>query len=443
MMRKFLFCLLFLSMSSIFGQGGTETRILSMRDRAQLRDAWLETRFQTVLPEVMRRHKIDMWVIIAREYNEDPVIKTMQPATWISSRRRTIIVFFDQGPEKGIERLAVARYDIGKLIKGAWEKEKQPDQWKRLAEIITERDPKKIALNYSSTFPLGDGVTMTEYKAFENSLSASLRKRIVSGEMLAVGWLERRTPQEMEVYKNINALAHEIIEEGFSSSVIQPGFTTTKDVEWWYRERIRELKLVTWFHPSVSIQRRDNSELRTSFSSKPSSKVIHRGDLLHVDFGINYLGLNTDTQRHAYVLRLGETEPPAGLKKALAVGNRLQDILLSNYAVGRTGNEILLKSLKQAKSEGIVPSIYTHPIGFHGHAAGMTVGMWDSQGGVPGKGDYKLFPRTAYSIELNVTVSIPEWDNKKIKIMLEEDAYFGEDSIDYISGRATELIIVH
>jgi methionine aminopeptidase len=246
----------------------------------------------------------------------------------------------------------------------------------------------------------------------------------------------------MAVYPTICEIAHKLIAEGLSNRVIQPGVTTTEQVQWWYRERIRELKLVTWFHPSVSIQRAEDAEHSGNFSSKPGSQVIRRGDLLHVDFGITYLGLNTDTQQHAYILRHGETEAPAGLQKALAIGNRLQDILMSHFVEGRSGNEILAKSLAQAKSEDIVPSIYTHPIGFHGHAAGPTIGLWDQQGGVPGRGDYPLFYDTAHSIELNVTVPIPEWNNKKIRIMLEEDAIFIRNGAKFIDGRQTELILV-
>ena len=166
------------------------------------------------------------------------------------------------------------------------------------------------------------------------------------------------------------------------------------------------------------------------------------GDLIHIDFGITYLRLNTDTQQHAYVLKPGETDAPAGLKNALKIGNRLQDILTENFKTGRSGNAILTAALDQAKSEGIKATIYTHPIGFHGHAAGPTIGLWDQQGGVPGRGDYSLFPNTAHSIELNAAVKIPEWDDKEVRIMLEEDAFFTGQDVWYIDGRQTDLILI-
>lgn len=433
------FLLSVINSSALYAQ--SPPKILGMQTRAEVQDSWLAHRFETVVPQLMRRENIDMWVIIAREYNEDPVIKTMLPATWQSARRRTILVFYDDGST--IEQLAVARYDIGDFFKTAWNKEEQPDQWKRLAEIIKERDPKQIALNYSKDFALADGITKTQYDAFKAALPETYRNRIVSGENLAIGWLETRTRPEMQVYPQICHIAHDIIAEGFSEAVIQPGITTTEEVEWWYRERIRELKFTAWFHPSVSVQRGSEEEtgFLQSFSKRPAKNVIRPGDLLHVDFGITYLGLNTDTQQHAYVLKPGESDAPDGLKEALKTGNRLQDILTDNFKTGRTGNEILKASREQATSEDIKPSIYTHPIGFHGHAAGPTIGLWDQQGGVEGNGDYPLYPNTAYSIELNATIDIPEW-GKDIRIMLEEDAFFDGDSVRYIDGRQTELWLI-
>jgi Xaa-Pro aminopeptidase len=207
---------------------------------------------------------------------------------------------------------------------------------------------------------------------------------------------------------------------------------------WWYRERILELKLETWFQPSVSIQR---NEPEAIMSKRAQPFVILPGDLLHVDFGITYLRLNTDTQNHAYVLKPGEADAPQYLKDAFKTGNRLQDILTSHFKEGRTGNEILRLTREQAIKEGIVPSVYTHPIGFHGHAAGTTIGMWDFQDGVPGSGDHPMHYKTAYSIELNVTVNIPDW-KKDIRIQLEEDGYFDETGFRYIDGRQTELYVI-
>ncbi|MFN1835166.1 M24 family metallopeptidase [Balneola sp. MJW-20] len=424
-------------------QAQSVPEILPMRERAKVIDDLLEDKIKNTLPSLMRQSDIDMWVVVSREYNEDPVIETLLPATWLAARRRTILVMFDRGEEEGVETLAVARYDVGTMFKRAWDPENEPDQWERLRQIITERDPDKIGVNLSDNWGLADGIVATDLEQMKEAIGENLSSRIVSAEKLAVAWLETRTDREMQIYPNIVRIAHDIIAEGFSEKVIQPGVTTTEDVVWWYREKIRELKLITWFHPSVSIQRADPESFDhlRSFSSRPDNNVIMPGDLLHVDFGIKYLRLNTDTQQHAYVLRPEETEVPAYLIRAFDNGNRLQDIFTENFEEGRTGNEVLKMSREQAIEEGIKPSIYTHPIGYHGHAAGTTLGMWDKQEGVPGTGDYPLHLNTAYSIELNAATFIEEW-GKEIRIMLEEDAYFDSSGVWYIDGRQKEIMTI-
>ncbi|WP_396596118.1 M24 family metallopeptidase [Dokdonia sp. R86516] len=434
---KALLLLLLLPFTCMYGQ------ILTERDRADVIDEVLADRFDNLLPTLMDRADIDMWVVISREYNEDPVIKTMLPSTWLNARRRTILVFYRNKEKNTIEKLAVARYNVGKNIISAWDKEKQPDQWARLLEIIEERNPSKIGLNYSDDFGLADGIVKTDYEAFISKLSSAQQAKVVSAQNLAVGWLETRTALEMKYFEQLVDVTHDIIKDAFSYKVIVPGVTTTDDVVWYLRQRVTDMGLETWFHPTVDIQRSEEKleSHIVSFSNRPEGKVIQKGDLLHCDFGITYLRLNTDCQQHAYVLKDDEKEVPAFLSKAFADGNRVQDVLASNFITGKTGNEILLKSLKETKAEGLVPSIYTHPLGLYGHAAGPTIGMWDSQGGVPGTGDYKLYENTAYAIELNTTVTIPEW-NKDIRIMLEEAGFWGEDGFRYVSGRQEEILIV-
>lgn len=443
-MNKFyLFLPVLLLTSSLCAQPLPPSAILPERDRSRVVDTILEDRFNNLLPQLMRREGIDMWVIISREYNEDPVLKTMLPSTWLSARRRTIMVFFDKGEKEGVEKLAIARYDVGNLLKGAWDIDVRPNQWEALVNIIQQRAPKKIALNYSTEYAHADGLTYTEQREFMEKLPNDLKKRIVPAERLAVGWLETRTEAEMALYPLICRLSHQIIQEGLSEQVIQPGVTTTDDVVWWFRQRITDLGLETWFHPTVDIQRADEKRfdhLRT-FSKRPSGEVIQAGDLLHVDFGITYLRLNTDQQQHAYVLRPGETDVPESLKKAFQQGNRLQDILTERFQAGKTGNQLLKEALDQAEKEGIRGTIYSHPIGVHGHAAGPTIGMWDNQKGTPGTGDYPLLPNTAYSIELNAAVEVPEW-NKPVRIMLEEDGFFDGKTFRYIDGRQREIYTI-
>ncbi len=420
-----------------------QSQVLAERERSKITDEILGERFNKTLPRLMDRTGIDMWILISREYNEDPVLRTMLPSTWLNARRRTILVFHKDPQNDSIEKLAIARYNIGENIQSAWNKEEQPDQWKALVDIIKERDPAKIGLNFSENFGIADGLVKTDYEEFIDVLPKMYKDRIVSAEDLAVGWIETRTFREMVIYSDLVEMTHRIIEEAFSTKVIQPGVTTTDDVVWWMRQKVTEMGLETWFHPTVDIQRSKEKLVDhiTAFSDENGSEIILPGDLVHCDFGITYLNLNTDCQQMAYVLKAGENTAPEYLVTAFERGNRLQDILTSNFKTGSSGNEILSKSLKQAKEEGLKASIYTHPLGLYGHSAGPTIGMWDQQGGVPGTGDYPLYENTVYAIELNTEVEIPEWE-KTVRIMLEEAGFWGEDGFRYVNKRQRDLILI-
>ena len=419
-------------------------QILDEKDRAQKINEILKYRFENILPDLMDKTDIDMWVLISREYNEDPVLKTMLPAEWLNARRRTILVFYRNKENNTLDKLAVARYNFGENIISAWDKESQPNQWLRLNEIIEERNPKKIGLNFSKYFNIADGLDKTDYDEFMSNISSLNKKKIVSAQKLATAWIETRTTQEMEIYKQIVTITKQIINEAFSTSVIQIGKTTTTDLEWWMRQKVTDLGLETWFHPSVDIQRSSeiNGDHLRSFSNRPSENIIQRGDLLHCDFGITYLRLNSDCQQMAYILNDNEKDVPYYLKEAFKDANQLQDILTSNFLHGNSGNEILLNSLKEAKKKGLRPSIYTHPLGSYGHSSGPTIGMWDSQGGVVGTGDYPLNYNTVYAIELNNTSYINEWGTD-IRIMLEEAGFYGVDGHRYVNGRQTQIKIVN
>jgi hypothetical protein len=210
-------------------------------------------------------------------------------------------------------------------------------------------------------------------------------------------------------------IAHEIIRTAFSDAVIRPGVTRTEDVVWWMHQRIVDLGLGTWFQPSVTVQRRG---VVMADSTNP---VIQRGDVLHTDFGITALGLNTDTQHMGYVLRAGETEAPAGLAAALARSNRLQDILVEEMEPGRTGNEVLRRTLARMREASLDGTVYTHPVGDHGHGAGPLIGLWDRQDGVPGRGDVPLLASSWFSTELQVTSPVSEWGGQPVRMAQEEE----------------------
>ncbi len=410
--------------------------ILSERARAEVRDRWLKERLDTVAPALMREHAIDMWVLIAREYLEDPVVATMLNATNLRARRRTILIFWDPGAGRLLERLVLNKHGMGEMFQPAWDMDKEPDQWRRVAQIIRERNPSKIALNISSLSAFADGLTHGQHQDLMAALDPDIKARIVPGYPLAIGWLETRTPAEMARYPEIVRAAHAIIAEGFSAKVIKPGVTTNHDLVWWYRQRVTDLGLDSWFHPSVEITRRGVEGVL-----RENASVIDKGDMLRVDFGITYLGLNTDTQHVAYVLRDGEREVPRGLRAGLRASNAVQDAVTSEMKLGDTGNAILARARRKAMQQGLAPTIYSHPIGFHGHGAGSAIGQSENQDFVH-LGEYRLRANIAWSIELKATQAVPEWGGQRVDFKTEEVAYFDGRDVRYVDGRQTRFHVI-
>lgn len=413
-------------------------KILPLRLQMQIQNDWLKQRLEQVIPVIMEREQIDLWLIIAREYNEDPVLMTLLPAPAMSARRRTILMFYRQ-PDGQIERLSVDRYGYEGFYTQAWSPTLE-EQYACVNRLIVERNTSSIGINFSTDFAFGDGISHQEYEFLISQLDEAYRPKIVSAERLCIGWLEQRIESERIAYPSIVELGHALISEAFSRQVVHPGITSTDDVVWWFRQRMNDLGLRAWFHPTVEIQAPGQPQEFLDKSEK--RKVILPGDLLHCDVGFYYLGLATDQQQHAYVLKPGEIEAPAGLKAALQTGNRLQDIHLAQMRVGQTGNEVLKAALDTASDEGIQAMIYSHPLGYHGHAAGPTIGLWDMQGGVPGKGDYRLYDNTCYSIELNIKQSVPQWAGQIVRIALEEDAILENGEIRWLHGRQTEFHLI-
>jgi hypothetical protein len=260
---------------------------------------------------------------------------------------------------------------------------------------------------------------------------------VVSAEPVVVRWLETRSPLEVEIWPHVVALARGVIAEAFSDRVITPGTTTTDDVAWYIRQRFADLDLDAWFMPYVNVQRPEQPCTKAA-AFCGTGGIIHRGDVLHTDVGICYLGLCTDTQEMGYVLRLGESEAPAGLRDALALGNRWQDLLINEFSAGRTGNEILLAALAACEREGIVSSIYSHPLGVFGHAPGPAIGMWDDQKPAPGRGEWLLYADTGYAIEGSIKVPVSEWGGQLVQIKLEQSAVYDGEQVLYLAGRQTQ-----
>jgi len=420
----------------------------TLREQAEVQQTWLEERLGTNLPMLMRKHGIDMWVVAMREYNEDPVFRGLVSATTFAARRRTIYVFFDRGQDEGVERLALGGNSQGGVYEvvraaavasdGRAAELVGNEQWDLFARIVAERDPKRIAVNISHDINVADGLSAGEWEQMEEALGSELAGRVVREPLLAVDYLSMRVPGMTPTYRRMQTIVHEIIGTAFSEVIIQPGQTTTAELVWWMRQRVHDLGLGSWFQPSVSVQRR-GVEMGDSIAP-----VILRGDVLHCDFGLVAMGMNTDTQHMGYVLLEGETEAPEGLQRALARANRLQDILLEEIRVGRSGNEILASVLSVMRSEGLDGTMYTHPIGDHGHGAGPLIGRWDNQEGVPGRGDPFVIPSMWFSTELQVTTPVSEWDGQRVRMALEEEAEVtAEGEMRWMLRRQTELHLVH
>jgi hypothetical protein len=415
--------------------------VLPERARPPVVNRLLKDRLDTLLPVLMREAGIDLWLVINREYVEDPVYLTLVPEPVFAARRTTMLVFFDRGPEKGVERLTVSRYAMEGFYLSAWKGGSEGDQWARLAEVIRERNPKRIGVNTSRQWSFGDGLTAGLRDRLLEALGPDLRERVTPADSLCVRWLETRTAMELEIYPHVVSLARGVIAEAFSERVITPGVTTTDDVAWYIRQRYADLGLPIWFMPSVDLQRRGQAcAAEAPFCA--GSGIIQRGDVLHTDAGITYLRLNTDTQEMGYVLRAGEEDVPEGLTRALATGNRWQDLQTSQFVVGRSGDDVFAATDAACRREGIQHSTYSHAIGFHGHAAGPAIGMWDQQGAVPVTGAWRIAANTAYAIEGNVKVAVPEWGGQLVQIKLEQSALFDGEQVRYLAGRQTRWHVV-
>lgn len=434
-----------------------KTKIYSYREQERIKDSWLRKRLETVLPMVMERSGIDLWVVCCREYNEDPVLLTLVPSAMMSARRTTILVFHLE-EDKKVRKMALTRPGVGldDYYEAVWtnpkgsnwqdsnailpngktvDKHSQAEtQFECLARIIKECKPSKIGLNISKTFAFADGLSKHLYDEMVSEFSEEMIQKIVPADEVCVGWLETRIEEERAAYTGIMQIAHSIIDEAFSSRVVIPGVTTNADVKYFMLQQTLDFGLQPWFDFEVSIRRSHVGEIY-------QEAVIMPGDLLHCDVGIKYLNLCTDTQENAYVLKMGEVDAPEYLSKALKVVNRLQDITISQFKTGLTGNEILKNSREIALSEGIVPCIYTHPIGYHGHGAGPSIGLWDMQSGVIGQGDYKLYDDTFYSLELNAKIDLPEWEIT-LTLGAETDIMFTGQEVFYVAGRQEKFHLI-
>ncbi len=394
-----------------------ERDIYSLRQQHKIQDEILKDRLQNLMPRLMKECGVDMWLVIGREYNEDPVFKSLTPALTVSASRLSCFLF-SLDKEGNYEAINLSRPDsrLSPFYTHAYTTKE--NQYDIIARTVLSRGGERVAVNVSPVTAQADGMS----KHIWDNLHSRLGDRLVPDGRMAIRWLETRTKRELDLYHHIYRIAMDILREAYSLDVITPGVTTTTDVEYYIMERIKDMGLSYWFSPDVDVQRRGCPGKRMS------DTVIQKGDIIHTDWGIEYMGLNTDSQRLGYILRDGETDIPAGILAGVKLGNRFQDIVRENFVRGRTGNDIFFASMEMARAEGIKAMLYTHPIGYYGHGAGPTIGLYSDQGFVPGSGELKLHDDSCHALELNVTCAVPEWDGQEV-------AFYMEETISFTGGR--------
>ena len=418
--------------------------VLSIKDRIAAVNRIVSMRLERLLPQVMRENGFDMWLIICNEDNLDPVFLTMIPYdTWAPITQ--ILVFYDPGPGKEIERLNLSRTNLKGLYKdtwnsSAWDTEKKESQWDCLARIIKERDPKTIGIHEGEVQWAAGGLTVPLKKKLVEAIGPQYSSRLRSAEPLATRWLETFLDEELDVYGHVVAVAHDVLARTMSNLAITPGVTTIDDMNHFYWQQAANLGLDIAFNPSCTVRGRSPKD--TEKYGK-GDRTVRRGDLIHCDVGIKYMRYYTDHQEWAYVLRVGESEVPESFKSAMAEANRLQDVYIGEFKAGLTGDQLLGNILATSKAKGISkPRVYSHSVGYYLHEPGPLIGLPWEQVRNPGRGDVKLVDNSCFTAELSVDVAIPEWGGRELRMALEQDIAFVGGKARFINGRQTTFHLV-
>jgi Xaa-Pro aminopeptidase len=415
---------------------GTRTE----RERARLHDQIVLKKLDTVLGPAMRANDIQLWIVLTREYNVDPVFPFVTPdGTYPGGRNAYVFV---EGGGARPERIVIGShqwkqgapfYDRVIAARGQAVGEE-------LRKLVEQHRPRRIGVNMAAQTSAADGLTASMKDYLAEALGPEYSKRLVSSERLVIDYLDTRLPEEEALFREAAEVTRRIWEEAFTSRVITPGKTTVGDVLWFIRQRCADHNVGIWFRPDIRVQRRgmkfDPSEV------PPDEFVFERGDVLHLDFGIVYLDFSTDYQKHAYILREGETDVPAGLQRALENTNRLQDILLAEMTPGRTGEEVYTASMERAKAAGLNAMIYSHSIGNYGHFVGTAIGSFTTGATRGLRGQLPLRPGSYTSIELNTRTAVPEWDGQDVFIMMEDDAALTPQGMRFFIPRQTRWYLV-
>ena len=413
-------------------------KLLPQREQMDVREQWLKKRLGSLLLPMMKRHGLDMWIVVNEEFNSDPVTEHIVPPIPIVGRR-DLFIFIDRGER--LERIAMVRYNEERLNDHYRLLMPPRDKFaEELKKLVDERAPKTIALNIGGTRGQQSGLSYDGYKFLASALGPGNEKKFVPAAKFLTEFFDTRLPEELVHYEKAVLATDVITLRAFSNEVVKPGKTTVGDVRWWMMQQVNDLGLGIWFQPDLRVQRQRGETGTTGqfLSTAKEADVIQPGDLIHVDFGLNYMGLSTDWQKHAYVLKPGERDAPAGLKTALANTNKLQDALFRFARAGMTGTEVYDLTMAEMKRQNIEAMIYSHPIGAHGHGLGASI---DFRRGIGGDED-RLRVGSYTSIELNTSTVVPEWSNQKVTVMAEDDAVMTDGGFRFIRPRQTEFYLI-
>ncbi len=413
-------------------------KLLSLREQMNVREAWLKKRFETLLLPMMRRHNVAMWIVTNEEFHSDAVTDSIVPPIPMVGRR-DFFIFADNG--KTLDKIAVVRYEEERLKNHYTMISPPRDKTaETILKIVADRNPKTIALNMGGGRGQTDGITHDAYKFLAETLGKDYEARFVSGGKLITDFLDTRLPEELEHYRAAVTATDVLTRRAFSNEVITPGKTTVGDVRWWLLQQVNNLGLTVWFQPDLRVQRqaKTNANSQQFLSTANEDLILERGDLIHVDFGLNYMGLSTDWQKHAYILKEGEKDAPAGLKNALKNTNALQDTLFKFAQVGKTGSNVYELTMEFMRKSNIEAKIYSHPIGTQGHGLGASIDFRKSIGGA----EETFRPGSYMAIELNTETKIPEWNDQKVTIMAEDDAVMTGKGFEFIRPRQTEFYLI-
>ena len=414
--------------------------LLSWTEQISVREDWLRRRHELLLP-MMRRHEIDMWIVVNEEFHDDPLTEYVAPARPYTGRR-DIFVFVDAG-EAGLRAVAATGYweeTVARFFESPVDPGPAPAVLREVYEVYA---PERIGLGTGGRRGMTRSLTHDSYEFLAGAMGPKAEQAFVSAEHLIEEYLATRLPEESDTYTHLVHLTEHLTRRALSSEVIHPGQTTVGDVRDWLYDRMWEYGVGTWFQPDLRVQRRgmERTGSRGFLAVAPEETVIGPGDLVHIDFGISYMGLDSDWQKMAYVLLPGESEAPAGLEAALDNTNRLQDVLtLEASRPGRTVGEVYGQTMDMMQEAGIQAQVYSHPLGNHGHGLGPSIDFRSADDSVAAA---KTLVEGAYiSIELNTLTPVPEWDGQEVFIMQEDPAQLTANGWRFFRPRQESLYLI-